>query len=302
MKPIQKHVAVFVSRGSLPRIPFAQHHVPTVGVAGEASKPNLICRTKVRSILRWRLLSATRVLVLAQEEKVNSYRRNAVVVGILFIIATAAPLASAPFLNPVGASNYLNEVSSNATLVTTGVLLELVMALAIAGIAIGLYPVLRRHSESLAVGYVGIRIIEGVLFIGIAATSLMSLVTLSQEYAQAGIAGQAGVSTVGGLLVATHDWAYLISGQLVFSVSAIVLNYVLYRSRLVPRFISVWGLIGAVLLLAGALLLMFDTIADDSLLGTIAFIPIAVNEMVLAVWLIARGFSRSAMVTSPAYA
>jgi hypothetical protein len=233
---------------------------------------------------------------------VNSYRKNAVVVGILFIVATAAPLASAPFLSSMNASNYITEMSASQTLVTTGALLELIMALAIPAIAIALYPILRRQSESLAVGYVGIRIIEGVLFIAIAATSLMSLLTLSQDYVQAGAASQAIYSTVGGLLVAAHDWAYLASGAFVFSISALILNYVLYRSRLVPRFISVWGLIGAALFLAGGVLLMFGVAEEDSLIGNAAFIPIAVNEMVLAVWLIARGFSRSAIAGSPAYA
>ena len=232
----------------------------------------------------------------------NSYRKNAVVVGILFIVATAAPLASAPFLSSMNASNYITEMSASQTFVTTGALLELIMALAIPAIAIALYPILRRQSESLAVGYVGIRIIEGVLLIGIAATSVMSLLTLSQDYAQAGAASQASYSTVGGLLVAAHDWAYLASGAFVFSISALILNYVLYRSRLVPRFISVWGLIGAALFLAGGVLLMFGVAEEDSLIGNAAFIPIAVNEMVLAIWLIARGFSRSAITGSPAYA
>jgi hypothetical protein len=96
---------------------------------------------------------------------------------------------------------------------------------------------------------------------------------------------------MGALLLSAHDWAYVIGGQIVFSVSAIILNYVLFQARLVPRFISVWGLIGAVLILAGGISGMFDLFAEASVVETVIFLPIAVQEMVLAVWLIAKGFN-----------
>jgi hypothetical protein len=225
----------------------------------------------------------------------NSYRKNAIVVGILFIIATAAPILSGPFINSINAPDYLTNVSANATPVTTGVLLEFIMCIAIAGTAIGLYPAFKKHNESLALGYAGIRIVEGVIFITVAVTSLALLLTLSQEYVQAGVSDAPHFQTVGTLLVTAHGWAYLFGGQLVFCLGA--LNYLLYQSKLVPRWLSVWGLIGAVLLLAGALLRIFGSIAETSTLATFIFLPIAVQEMVFAVWLIVKGFNSSAIAS-----
>ena len=219
----------------------------------------------------------------------NSYRRTAIIVGVLFIIATAAPLLSGSFIN-VSEEN-LAGISVNSFQVTVGALLELIMALAIAGIAITFYPVLRKNNETLAVGYVGIRIIEGVIFIVVAVIGLLSLLALSQEFVEVGAPGGSYFQTMGALLLSAHDWAYVIGGQIVFSVSAIILNYVLFRSRLVPRFISIWGLIGAVLILAGGISGMFDLFAEASVVETVIFLPIAVQEMVLAVWLIAKGFN-----------
>ena len=228
----------------------------------------------------------------------NSYRKTAIVVGILFIIATVAPLLSGPFIN-VSAEN-LAGISANSSRVTAGALLELIMALAIAGIAITIYPILRKNNKTLAIGYVGIRIIEGVVFLVVAVIGLLSLISLSEEYVKAGSTVASNFQTVGTLLLSAHDWAYVIGGQVVFSVSALILNYVLFQSRLVPRFISVWGLIGAVLILAGGISGMFDLFAEAAVLETVIFLPIAVQEMVFAVWLIVKGFSQSALDYVPA--
>jgi hypothetical protein len=229
--------------------------------------------------------------------KMNSYRKNAIVVGILFIIATAAPIMSGPFISSISSPDYLTNVSGNATPVTIGVLLELIMCVAITGTAIGLYPVLKKHNEALALGYVGIRIAEGVLFLVVAITSLALLLTLSQDFVNAGTPVAPYFQSLGALLVGAHDWAYLFAGQLVFSLGALVLNYMLFRSKLVPVFISTWGIIGALLLLAGALLQVFDVVNDTSLVATLIFLPIAVQEMVLAVWLIVKGFNQSAIAS-----
>ena len=232
----------------------------------------------------------------------NKYRKQAIIVGILFIIATAAPLLSTPFISPVfnpgNTQDYLVNVAENTTQVTTGALLEVIMALAIAGIAITLYPVLKKYSETLAMGYVVIRTIEGVIFIVVAVFGLLSMVTLSQEFVKAGAPSASHFQTLGTLLTAAHDWAYIVSNP-VFSLSALILNYVLYRSKFVPRFISVWGMIGTVLLLAGGLSGMFSLLTDTSILGNTIYLPLAVQEMVFAVWLIVKGFNLDYLPSGP---
>ena len=120
---------------------------------------------------------------------------------------------------------------------------------------------------------------------------------LSQEYA-AGTPDASNFQTLGTLLLAERDWTFLLGPVIVFSLNSLILNYLLYQSRLVPRFISVWGLIGATMLLASGLLGMFDIYSIESTVFLAA--PIGVNEMVLAVWLIAKGFNSSAIASESA--
>ena len=225
----------------------------------------------------------------------NSYKKTAIIVGILFIIATAAPILSGLFINIINGPDYLTDVYANSVQVTTGALLELIMALAIVGIATTIYPVLKKCSETLASGYMGIRIIEGVIFVAVAVLGLLSLLTLSQEFVIAGSPDVSYFQTIGTLLRSAHDWSYLLSGQVVFPFSALILNFALYRSKLVPKFISVWGLIGAVVLLTGGLSGMFGLFAENPVLETVFFLPIALQEMVFATWLIVKGFNSSAI-------
>ncbi len=206
--------------------------------------------------------------------------------GILFIVATVASIAGGFLLLPAVEPDYLTEAAGYDWQIVTGALLEIVQTIAVVGIPITLYPVLRRQSESLALGFVVARIFEGV-FVTIGSLSAVLLLTISQQHGQAG--GVVNVEPVGDLLLATRDWSYWIGPMGFFSVSALVLYSLLYRSRLVPRWLAVWGLIGGALLLVSAVLEMYGV---D--LGTAqAFFsgPIGLNEMVLAAWLIVKGFN-----------
>ena len=244
-------------------------------------------------ILRRRWQPSTHNDLTAKEDhSMNTHRKTAIVVGVLFIIATAFLFIGQSVYQPIlDSSEYLEIAYPQRITVSIGILLEFACVIAIPLIPVFMFPVLRKHSETLAIGYVGIRIIEGVVFLIVAVIGLLSLLALSQEFVEVGAAGGAHFQTIGALLLSAHDWAYVIGGQVVFSVSALILNYVLFQSRLVPRFISVWGLIGAVLILAGGISAMFDLFAEASVLETVIFLPIAVQEMVLAVWLIAKGFN-----------
>ena len=231
----------------------------------------------------------------------NSNRKNAIIVGVLFITATVANILSDVFLGPIlDAPDYLIKVSANENQVIIGALFKLIMAVACAGIAIWLYPILKKHNEALALGYVGARIIEGVLYI-VAVIGLLSLLTLSQEFVKAGAPDASHFQALGTLLLAASDWAFML-GITVFGLGALMLYYLLYQSKLIPRWLSVWGLIGAPLMLAGGLLGMFGSLTETSVLGTFIFLPIAVNEMVLAVWLIVKGFNPSAIAPESAKA
>ena len=229
------------------------------------------------------------------KEKMNTNKKTARIVGVLFITATVASSLGFAILDPIlNAPDILVNVSANTTQVIIGVLLLLIDSAAVVGIAVMMFPILKKHNEALALGYVGFRVIEAAIII-FASIILLSLLTLSQEYVQAAAPDASYFQTLGTLLLAVWDWALLLGIMIVFSLTALILNYLLYQSELVPRWLSGWGLIGATLLLAAGLLEIFDINLTD-----IINLPIALQEMVFAIWLIVKGFNSSAIVSESA--
>jgi len=223
-------------------------------------------------------------------------RKNAVIAGVLFIVATAASLLSGPFLAPVTGSDYLTSAAAHHAQVATGVLLGFIAALAAPGIAIALYPVLRRFGEGLSLGSVGFRIIEGV-FYALGMATLVSLAALSREFVDAGAPGDQHFRTLGQTMLAQYHWLVDAGLLLAFSLGGLMYYLVFYRSRLIPAWLSVWGIAGAVLLMVAGILVIFDVIGPLSAGQVALAAPIGVQEMVLAVWLIVKGFNASALVS-----
>ena len=221
--------------------------------------------------------------------------------GVLFIIATVAPISTIFFIGFLGGEvagepipDYLVNVSANERQVIIGMLIELIWALAVVGIPVMLFPILKKHNEALALGFFSLRFIEAISTI-VGSIGLLTLLTLSQEFVEAGAPGASHFQSVGTVLLAIRDWAFLIGSGLIWSLSALILNYLLYQSKLVPRWLSVWGLVGATLSFTNYLpqFLGIDSIE-------ILFLPIAVQEMVFAVWLIVKGFKLSAIAPESA--
>jgi hypothetical protein len=226
----------------------------------------------------------------------NTNKKTAIIVGVLFITATVAGILSEfLFLGPIlNSPDYLINVSANENQVIIGALLLLIMAAAIFGIPVMLFPILKKHNENIALGYVVARIFEAVTVV-VGVISLLSLLTLSQEFLIAGATDASYFQTFGTLLLAARDWTDLIGTQIVFSLTALILNYSLYQSKLIPRFISVWGLIGAPLILAAGVLGIFGLISPFSTISIFLYLPIALQEMIFALWLIVKGFNSSAI-------
>ena len=222
----------------------------------------------------------------------NTNMKTARIVGALFIIATVAYSLSVILLDPIlGGSDYLSRISANDNLLIVGALLVLIDAVAVAGIAIVIYPVLRQYNEALALGYVGARIGESVLF-SVNVITILTLLTLSQEFVKAGTPDASYFQTLGTVLLAAGNWAYWLGLGLAFALSALILNFILYKSKLIPRWLSAWGLVGAALVFVNYL---FESFSIDPI--EILFLPIAVQEMVFAVWLIVKGFNSSAITS-----
>jgi hypothetical protein len=226
-------------------------------------------------------------------------RKTARIAGVLFITATAASIGSVPFLAPINDPNYLVSVSVNANQVATGVLFSIIAALASASIAISMYPVLRRYSQGLAIGAVGLRLIEGVFYLG-GVVSILSLLTLSQEFVKAGSPDSGYYQTLGALTLAGYHWAGNVVSLLAFCLGAMLYYIIFYQTKLVPRWLSIWGLVGVALGIVAGLLGMFQLIGPLSTPQAILALPIAVQEMALAIWLIVKGFNPSAIASESA--
>jgi hypothetical protein len=220
----------------------------------------------------------------------DSDRKTATIVGLLFILATVAPIASAFFTGSIHDTDYLTAVSANQNQVLIGVLLLLTMTASIVSIPIVIYPVLKKHNETLALGYVGARIFEG-FFSAINIINILFLLSLSREFVTSATPLDSYFQTSGALLLAGFDWGSILL-DFPFTIGALVLNYVLYKSKLVPRWLSALGLVGAALWLTDAFLRMFS-LSSPSL--EILALPIAAQEMILAAWLIIKGFNASSV-------
>ncbi len=219
----------------------------------------------------------------------NSTRRIAIAAGVMFIIATVAVLPAGALLPDLTGADYLTSFSANAPQVAVGALLFLIAYFASAAIAVVMYPVLKTWNAGLALGSVIFRTIEAAFYV-IGLVCLLSLVTLGPEFTAAAAADRPSLQAIGDVLLSLRQHAGL-AAVFAFSVGALMYYYLFFQSRLVPRWLSGWGIAAIVLMLAACVLALFS---DNPVSGYILLaLPIAVQEIVLAVWLIAKGFNPS---------
>jgi hypothetical protein len=214
--------------------------------------------------------------------------------GVLFFITHVTSIAAIVLYQPVlnGPGYFLGNGAANSRILLGG-LLELILAAAVVGTAVTLYPVVRRHNPALAMGYVGLRTLEaGIIVTGI--VSLLAVVTLQHDVPGTA-ANAAALTTAGEALVAAHNWTFIIGPGLVCGLNTLVMAYALYRSKLVARFIAVLGLIGGPLIFAANVASIFGVPRDD--LG-VCVVPVFAWELCLAIFLITKGFRSTAAIPS----
>lgn len=221
-------------------------------------------------------------------------KRTARIVGILYILGTLSGVGFSVTDSIRSAQDPLMYISANENQVIIGALFILVMGLALAMIPIMMFSILKKHNESLALGFVVFRGgLETVVYITMALSGLL-LLPVAHEYVQIGTQDASSLQALGSLLINMNDMMSPILA-IVFIIGALMFYSVLYRSRLVPRWISGWGLISTVPYLTSGFLAMFSLISPTSSIGIIMDLPLAMQEMVLAVWLIVKGFNPEAL-------
>lgn len=222
----------------------------------------------------------------------NTNKRSSRIVGILFILGFSGALTASLTRPIIYTSNFLTQIAANENQILLGVFFLIIMAVACAGIGISLYPILKKYNVGLAIGAVGFRIIEGVLEI-IGAVFLMLLLSLSQEFVRAGTQDSSYFHTLGLLLIAGKDWVMNVPALLTWCIGALMYYAIFYQTKLVPRWLAGWGLIGASLCIVSTILVMFHLISPFGSIQVFMNVPIALQELVLAAWLIVKGFNSS---------
>lgn len=214
---------------------------------------------------------------------------NALWAGMFFILATAMGVLNAGMVGPlIGDASYLTDIADNESTVRLSVLLNTIMAGAVVAIAVALYPVLRRSHDALAAGYLAARTFEGII-LAIGGLVWLVLIPVSADFVQAGSPDTAQFQLLGDTLVTLSVSIFTLGAEIVFGVTALILNVIFLRTKLVPWFISLWGLLGGALLLSLGVMKTLGLPVDAIEIAFTA--PIALNEIVLALWLIIKGFS-----------
>lgn len=222
-----------------------------------------------------------------QSNPVRSEGRLARIAGALFVITFLTSIPAVILYDPVlHDPGYIVGAGAD-TRVFLGAFLELLLIIANIGTALALFPVLKRQSDGLALGYVTARLVEcGFIALGI--ISLLSIVTLRQE---APGADAHSLVALGRSLVAVHDWTFLLGPGFVVGIgNGLILGYLMYRSGLVPRRMAMLGLIGGPLVCASGIAVMFGAFAPGSAGQFLATLPEIAWEASLGVYLIVKGF------------
>ncbi len=227
----------------------------------------------------------------------RDYRRAGVIVGLLFIVATAFLFLGEVFYKAhLQQPDALMTAASRKPVIMLGLMIELICILAMPLIGAFIYPVLRRVSTGLALTYFFFRALEGVILITVALTNKLALLTLSEAAAQG--EDLAALEAARLLIEAQNHWGNTdgLLYNIIFGLGALTLYLTLYGARLIPRWISVWGLVAIAILMGLVLASMF---VETPTWTALLLVPIAVQEMVMALWFIFRGFDFGALNRGP---
>ena len=219
----------------------------------------------------------------------SPHRKTALVAGVLYLL-TFISIPTLFLYGPVKGANYILGPGPDTAVIVGGIL-EMIVALAGIGTAVVLFPVLKRQNEGVALGFVGSRVLEAAtIFSGV--VILLSVVSLRQ----AGVG--AGALVAAQTLVAMYNRTFLIGQSFMPVVDDLLLGFLLYQSRLVPRVLPLLAFIGAALLVASDIAVLFDLLGQTSAAASLAALPIALFEFSLGVYLIVKGFKPSPILSS----
>lgn len=226
----------------------------------------------------------------------NKFRTTARVVGIVYLVGFVVGISGEMMIQSViGVPNHLSTVTAGSLTLAIGAVLWLMAVIGDAAHGVLMFPILKPHGERLAIGYLAARILDAA-FIAIMVLLLLVQIPLGSEYLKTAANGAPYLEAISTVTVQASQYAYAI-GMSTLGVSGLMLCYVLYKAKLVPRFLAVWGLIGYAVIFVG----MLSQILGSGL-GLMSSLPGGLWEMFIGVWLIAKGFNAPVSISSPVIA
>lgn len=226
--------------------------------------------------------------------EINTYRTTATVVGAMYVAGFVVGIGGEALIQSVlGAPNHLATVSANGMMLAIGAILWLVAVVGDAAHGVLMFPILKQHSERIAVGYLGARIMDAV-FIAVMVLFLLLQIPLGSEYLKAAAPDTFYLQALSAVSVQASQYAYQL-GMSTLGIAGLMLCYTLYKAKLIPRVLAVWGLIGYAVIFVGMVSEMMG-----SGLGLASSIPGGLWEMFIGVWLIVKGFNIPAIASQSA--
>jgi hypothetical protein len=239
-------------------------------------------------------MTATAHTPAAARAATNPMRGSARLAGVLYLL-TFVSIPTLALYNPIRDHADFILGTGSPTGVLWGAFTEVIVGVAGISTALVLFPVLKRQNESAALGLVAARLVETTLiFVGV--TSLLTIITLRTDVAGTAGADNASLTTTGHTLLAAYDRTFLLSQSLMPVCCDLLLGYLLFRSRLVPRILPIIAFVGAPLLLASDIAIFFGVYDRVALLAGLAVIPVAAFELSVGIWLLVKGFNPASPV------
>ena len=227
--------------------------------------------------------------VPTERAPMNPLRKTSLIAGVLYLL-TFVSIPTLAIYGPVKSANYILGAGPDTSAIIGGIL-EIIVALAGIGTAVILYPVLKRQSEGLALGLVASRILEAsTMFVGVA--FILSVVTLRQQGA-----GINALATSHALVI-LYDRIFLLGQSFMPALNDLLLGFLLYHSRLVPRGLSLVGIVGGPTLLMGYFAIQFGLIGQHAPSAGLLAIPVALFEFSLGIYLLVKGFKPSGITAN----
>jgi hypothetical protein len=221
----------------------------------------------------------------------NTYRKTATVVGVIYLAGFVVGLVGTGLTQSVlGTPDHLSTVTTNSMILALGAILWMIAVAGDAAHGVFMFPILKQHSERLALGYLVSRILDAV-FVAVSAIFIVIQIPLGSEFLKAAGTDTGYLQALSTVSAQVNLYAYDF-GMITLGLAGLMLNYIFYKAKLVPRWIAVWGLAGYAVIFMG----MISEVMGSGL-GLVSSIPGGLWEVFIGVWLIVKGFNSSAFVS-----